>query len=173
MKKYQQLAEQLREQIASGIWQPGDRLPSLRDQVALSGMSFMTVSHAYQLLESQGYIIARPQSGYYVAPQAIKMPKAPVIPVTRDEAVDINTYIFDMLQASRDPSVVPFASAFPDPRLFPLQQLNRSLAQVSKTATAMKTYRQETQNCVRLLLVAMPYRASPFLLMKLSLLPGR
>ncbi|EGO7944219.1 GntR family transcriptional regulator [Escherichia coli] len=27
MKKYQQLAEQLREQIASGIWQPGDRLP--------------------------------------------------------------------------------------------------------------------------------------------------
>ena len=73
MKKYQQLAEQLREQIASGIWQPGDRLPSLRDQVALSGMSFMTVSHAYQLLESQGYIIARPQSGYYVAPQAIKM----------------------------------------------------------------------------------------------------
>lgn len=47
------------------------------------------------------------------------MPKAPVIPVTRDEAVDINTYIFDMLQASRDPSVVPFASAFPDPRLFP------------------------------------------------------
>ncbi|MGG7250769.1 PLP-dependent aminotransferase family protein, partial [Escherichia coli] len=137
MKKYQQLAEQLREQIASGIWQPGDRLPSLRDQVALSGMSFMTVSHAYQLLESLGYIIARPQSGYYVAPQAIKMPKAPVIPVTRDEAVDINTYIFDMLQASRDPSVVPFASAFPDPRLFPLQQLNRSLAQVSKTATAM------------------------------------
>ena len=51
MKKYQQLAEQLREQIASGIWQPGDRLPSLRDQVALSGMSFMTVSHAYQLLD--------------------------------------------------------------------------------------------------------------------------
>lgn len=55
----------------------------------------------------------------------------------RDEVVDINTYIFDVLQASRDPSVVPFASAFPDPRLFPLQQLNRSLANVSKTATAM------------------------------------
>lgn len=61
MKKYQQLAEQLREQIASGIWQPGDRLPSLRDQVALSGMSFMTVSHAYQLLESQD-ILSRDRS---------------------------------------------------------------------------------------------------------------
>lgn len=53
MKKYQRLAEQIREQIASGVWQPGDRLPSLREQVASSGMSFMTVGHAYQLLESQ------------------------------------------------------------------------------------------------------------------------
>lgn len=51
MKKYQRLAEQIREQIASGVWQPGDRLPSLREQVASSGMSFMTVGHAYQLLE--------------------------------------------------------------------------------------------------------------------------
>ncbi|MBW0633842.1 GntR family transcriptional regulator, partial [Escherichia coli] len=50
MKKYQRLAEQLCEQIASGVWRPGDRLPSLREQVASSGMSFMTVGHAYQLL---------------------------------------------------------------------------------------------------------------------------
>lgn len=52
MKKYQQLAQQLTDQIALGVWQPGDRLPSLREQVVSSGMSFMTVSHTYQLLES-------------------------------------------------------------------------------------------------------------------------
>ncbi|CAK7074740.1 MAG: 2-aminoadipate transaminase [Citrobacter freundii] len=137
MKKYQRLAEQIRDQIASGVWQPGDRLPSLREQVVSSGMSFMTVGHAYQLLESQGRIIARPQSGYYVAARPERELAAPQVQVMRDEAVDINTYIFDMLQASRGASVMPFASAFPDPRLFPLQQLNRSLAQVSKTATAM------------------------------------
>ncbi|MFY0191024.1 PLP-dependent aminotransferase family protein [Raoultella planticola] len=138
MKKYQQLAQQLTEQIALGVWQPGDRLPSLREQVVSSGMSFMTVSHAYQLLESQGRIIARPQSGYYVAPKPVRLRQPPPpAQVTRDEAVDINTYIFEVLQASRRASMLPFASAFPDPRLFPLQQLNRSLAQVSKTATAM------------------------------------
>jgi len=137
VKKYQRLAEQIAEQIASGVWQPGDKLPSLREQVASSGMSFMTVGHAYQLLESQGRIIARPQSGYYVAPRPVGQPGVQPAQVIRDEAVDINTYIFEMLQASRDASVMPFASAFPDPRLFPLQQLNRSLAQVSKTATAM------------------------------------
>jgi DNA-binding transcriptional MocR family regulator len=101
--------------------------------VVSSGMSFMTVSHAYQLLESQGRIIARPQSGYYVAPQPVKLRQPPPpAQVTRDEAVDINTYIFEVLQASRQAAMLPFASAFPDPRLFPLQQLNRSLAQVSK-----------------------------------------
>lgn len=137
MKKYQRLAQQIISQIELGVWQPGDRLPSLREQVVSSGMSFMTVGHAYQTLESQGRIIARPQSGYYVTSQPTAQPTAAPLPVVRDEWVDINSYIFDVLQASRDPSLVPFASAFPDPRLFPLQQLNRSLANVSKTATAM------------------------------------
>lgn len=137
MKKYQQLAEQILEQIALNIWKPGDRLPSLREQVRHSGMSFMTVGHAYQLLESRGAIVARPQSGYYVAPRPLPTNRVIGQQVTRDEAVDINTYIFDILQASCDAAVVPFGSAFPDPRLFPLQQLNRSLVTVSKTATAM------------------------------------
>ena len=138
MKKYQRLAQQIHEQIALGVWQPGDRLPSLREQVAASGMSFMTVGHAYQLLESQGQIVARPQSGYYVAPQVAK-PAPAAAQVASSESVDINTTIFDILQASRDPAVLPFASAFPDPRLFPLAQLNRSLAQVSKSASPLST----------------------------------
>ncbi|AIR01588.1 GntR family transcriptional regulator [Pluralibacter gergoviae] len=138
MKKYQRLAQQISEQIALGVWQPGDRLPSLREQVAASGMSLMTVGHAYQLLESQGLVVARPQSGYYVASQVAK-PAPPVARVATSESVDINTTIFDILQASRDPAVLPFASAFPDPRLFPLAQLNRSLAQVSKRASPLST----------------------------------
>ena len=141
MKKYQRLAEQMTEQIALGVWLPGDKLPSLREQVVNSGMSFMTVSHAYQLLESQVRIVARPQSGYYVAPRAAApRAAAPPAQVMPDNVVDINTYIFEVLQASRNASVLPFASAFPDPKLFPLPQLNRSLAHVSKTATAMSVF---------------------------------
>ena len=103
MKKYQQLAQQITEQIGLGVWLPGDRLPSLREQVVSSGMSFMTVSHAYQLLESQGRIIARPQSGYYVAPQPIKQRQPePPAQVTRDESVDINTYTDERVQVSND-----------------------------------------------------------------------
>ncbi|NDJ57722.1 PLP-dependent aminotransferase family protein [Enterobacteriaceae bacterium 4M9] len=135
MKKYQLLAGQILAQIEQGVWRAGDRLPSLREQVAHSGMSFMTVSHAYQTLESQGVIVARPQSGYFVAsrPQSERSPAQAI----HSGTVDINTYIFDVLQASRDPAIVPFGSAFPDPRLFPLQQLNRSLTRVGRNASAV------------------------------------
>jgi DNA-binding transcriptional MocR family regulator len=86
----------------------------LREQVVSSGMSFMTVSHAYQLLESQGRIIARPQSGYYVAPKPVRLRQPPPpAQVTRDESVDINTYIFEVLQASRRARCCPLPRHFP------------------------------------------------------------
>lgn len=60
MTRYEQLAAQIRQQIEDNIWQVGDRLPSLRESVKQSGLSLMTVVQAYQLLESQGWVVARP-----------------------------------------------------------------------------------------------------------------
>lgn len=136
MAKYQQLVHQIRAQIEAEVWQPGERLPSLREQVTLSGLSLMTVMHAYQVLESQGWILSRPQSGYYVAPRA-EFLSQPVNhqKVQLAETVDINAFIFDVLQAWRDPQIIPFGSAFPDPELFPQSQLMRSLNSVSRSLT--------------------------------------
>ncbi|QKJ88686.1 PLP-dependent aminotransferase family protein [Paramixta manurensis] len=136
MAKYQQLVHQIRAQIEAEVWQPGEKLPSLREQVSLSGLSLMTVMHAYQVLESQGWIASRPQSGYYVAPRA-EFLSQPVShqKVQLAEAVDINAFIFDVLQACRDPLIIPFGSAFPDPELFPQRQLMRSLNSVSHNLT--------------------------------------
>ncbi|MFC0139033.1 PLP-dependent aminotransferase family protein [Erwinia mallotivora] len=132
MAKYQQLIDRLRQQIADEIWQPGEKLPSLREQVAQSGLSLMTVLHAYQVLESQGFIQSRPQSGYFVAPHAefISQPDSHQ-KVQLAESVDINGFIFEVLQACRAPDIQPFGSAFPDPELFPQRQLMRSLTAVS------------------------------------------
>ena len=136
MAKYLQLVEQIQAQIDAEVWQPGEKLPSLRDQVSLSGLSLMTVMHAYQVLESQGTIVSRPQSGYYVAPRA-EFLSQPVShqKVQLAEAVDINAFIFDVLHACRDPLIIPFGSAFPDPELFPQRQLMRALNNVSHSLT--------------------------------------
>ncbi|MBS0894346.1 PLP-dependent aminotransferase family protein [Tatumella sp. JGM130] len=134
MSKFQQIAQQLQQQINAGIWQSGDKLPSLRHQAEQQQVSLMTVMNAYALLESQGWIISRPQSGYYVAPQVSDGAAA----VVQSEQTETNRFVFDVLQASRDPQVVPFGSAFPDPDpdLFPLQQLMRSLTSVSRRLSA-------------------------------------
>ena len=65
--EYLKLYEFLRDEIARGAWPAGSRLPSRR-QIALDrGLSAVTVEHSYELLCQEGYVQARPRSGYYVA----------------------------------------------------------------------------------------------------------
>ncbi|WP_145526219.1 aminotransferase-like domain-containing protein [Yersinia rohdei] len=133
MTRYEQLAQQIREQIQSKVWQAGDKLPSLRESCKQSGLSLMTVVQSYQLLESQGWIVARPQSGYYVASRPTQLPQPQRgKKLHLDEQVDINTFIFDVLQAGKDPAIMPFGSAFPDPSLLLQPRLSRSLAGVAR-----------------------------------------
>ncbi len=71
MKKYQRLAEQIREQIAFGVWQTLAIDYPAEEQVASSGMSFMTVGHAYQLLESQGTDYRPSAIGWFMSPHPL------------------------------------------------------------------------------------------------------
>ncbi|WP_116473969.1 aminotransferase-like domain-containing protein [Zobellella maritima] len=140
MAKYEQLALQLREQIQAGIWQVDEKLPSLRQKARQSGFSLMTVLNAYQLLESQGWIISRPQSGYFVAPQKeAGTYTKPEQKLLLAEDIDINEFIFNVLQTSKSPEFVSFGSAFPDPALFPQHQLARSLSRVARHMTPAST----------------------------------
>ncbi|MDC9623870.1 PLP-dependent aminotransferase family protein [Xenorhabdus sp. XENO-7] len=133
MTRYEQLAGAIRQQIEDDIWQVGDKLPSLRESVKSSGLSLMTVLQAYQLLESQGWIVARPQSGYYVAARLTQFAAAKGGKgLHLSESVEISASIFDVLQACKDPKIVPFGSAFPDPSLLNEPKLSKILASVAR-----------------------------------------
>ena len=54
---YQLLADQLRDQIASGRLRPGERLPTEPEMCARSGLSRSTVREALRLLASQQLIV--------------------------------------------------------------------------------------------------------------------
>ena len=64
---YQQLRNQIVLGIASGQLRPGERLPTVRALAEESGVNTMTVSKAYQLLKTEGYLTTDRRSGTVIA----------------------------------------------------------------------------------------------------------
>jgi DNA-binding transcriptional regulator YhcF (GntR family) len=73
---YEQLADELRQAIAAGDYQPGDRLPSTRELSEAHGIAPMTVRNALRRLEDEHLVVARQGRGVFV--------QAPVEPAGSD-----------------------------------------------------------------------------------------
>jgi len=132
MALYIDYAEQVQSLIASGALPAGERLPSVREASRRRGLSVSTVLQAYRLLEARGLVEARARSGYYVSARAVHYPQRPDPPAlapAREAGVpvDRSRLIHAVLDASRSRELMPLGSAFPDPRLFPLARLRRSI----------------------------------------------
>ncbi len=55
--------------IATGKWAAGARMPSVRDAEKEWGINRLAIQQAYKKLESQGLIVSKARSGYYVTNQ--------------------------------------------------------------------------------------------------------
>ncbi len=64
---YLQIIEQIKLRIAVGDWQPGFKLPSIRELAVATRVSVITVKRAYQELESDGVIVTQQGKGSFVA----------------------------------------------------------------------------------------------------------
>ncbi|MCK6449892.1 MAG: PLP-dependent aminotransferase family protein [Alphaproteobacteria bacterium] len=92
---HRQIYERVRDAIARGTLNPGDRLPSARSLANQLGTARGTVDTAYAVLAGEGYIVARGAAGTIVAP-ALKSPaiaalqaKPTAVPRLLDSPVDI------------------------------------------------------------------------------------
>jgi DNA-binding transcriptional regulator YhcF (GntR family) len=54
-------------EIATGSWEPGRRLPSLREARELWSVNHLTVLRAYRRLEALGLVRSVPRSGFFIA----------------------------------------------------------------------------------------------------------
>lgn len=63
---YLQLYGQVRTDIVTGVYPFGAKLPSKRTVADETGISTVTVEHAYALLSDEGYVEARERRGYFV-----------------------------------------------------------------------------------------------------------
>lgn len=63
---YLQLYNLIRKDITEGVYAYGSKLPSKRTVATETGVSTITVEHAYDLLRDEGYIEPKERSGYFV-----------------------------------------------------------------------------------------------------------
>ena len=66
---YEQIADQVREQILSGALSAGDALPSMLVLAKELRISVITTKRAYEELERDGFLDNVPGKGCFVAPQ--------------------------------------------------------------------------------------------------------
>ncbi len=124
--RYRKLADQMIEDIERGLLSHGQKMPSLRTLTRQFSVSMTTALNCYRNLEEQGWIVARPQSGFYVSlPMGAAIePRSPHFKAKTTAAV-LGRYGGDQMSAS--PRSGPFGISQLSPSLTPETYLRRSL----------------------------------------------
>jgi GntR family transcriptional regulator len=63
---YLQIADQIRQKVASGELKPGDQLPTVRQMATDLRINFNTVARAYRMLDEAGLISTQHGRGTYI-----------------------------------------------------------------------------------------------------------
>ena len=131
---YVALADDLEQQIKSGVYRSGERLPSIRKLHRERSLAVSTVGQALAELERRGLVEARPRSGYFVS-RSRRLPAPPLRRHRmRPRRVPLPHLADDFVTASADPRLAPLGGAVLSPELLPLKQLGRLTREVSHFA---------------------------------------
>ena len=135
---YEHLADELGQAIDRGALRAGDRLPSVRRLAQERSVSVATVLEAYLRLENAGLIEVRPKSGHFVRRRTLLTaePRAPRTCTTPSKVTVSDAYT-KILEAMRDPELLPFGCATIDPSYLPIAALNRIVTQVVREMTTV------------------------------------
>ena len=128
---YSKLADRLRASIASETMKSGEKLASLREVSEQQKVSLATAIHAYRILEEQGLIEAKPQSGYFVASKGKQLQEPELTrPPANPTAIGINELSAELFAAAENPHLMPLGAACLSPELFPIQAIRRTMGRI-------------------------------------------
>jgi DNA-binding transcriptional MocR family regulator len=116
-----QLFEQLKELIEQGVLPEDYKLPAIREFASRLGVNNVTVVNAYKLLEDHKLVYKKVGSGTYVLPIEEKLNISNVI-VDDDEEREYDY--------NGEEGYIDFATASPDPRLFPMKDFKKAINDV-------------------------------------------
>lgn len=128
----------IRQRVASRSLPTGARLPSIRSLARAMQVSTSTVVEAYERLVSEGLILSRPGSGFYVASQTAPLALSEIGPKL-DRAIDPLWVSRQSLDAA-DSDLKPGCGWLP-PTWFPEDSLRRALRTLSRAdSSALSDY---------------------------------
>jgi DNA-binding transcriptional MocR family regulator len=131
---YEQVASELAELIRRGTFRAGERIPSVRQLSQQRKISITTVLQAYMLLENQGLIETRPQSGYYVrSNQSPQLPEPEISAPRQDPTlVGMRELVMMVLRDSTNPDLIQLGAAIPNTQLVIPTKLYRIMASLAR-----------------------------------------
>lgn len=129
---YRKLADELAALINNGGFQSGDRLPGVRHQAQLRGLSIATVITAYRQLEDWGLLEVRNRSGFYVKAKSAAAVQPPRIVVTtmRPAPVTGQDMVLQLIKAATNPAIVQLGAAVPAPEFLPTRAVEQAITKV-------------------------------------------
>jgi len=130
---YQQVAGEIAEDIQNGLYVSGQKVPSVRKLSKQRSVSISTVTQAYALLEDQGFLIAKPQAGYFVR-EGANEPVAPP-PMSSGSEPTIcckSDMIQQMLSHCNRTDMVNLGAAIPDLAFIPAKALQTYIQKVTR-----------------------------------------
>jgi DNA-binding transcriptional MocR family regulator len=128
--RYKQLAKEYVQKIESGQLIVHSKMPSLRHFKQLHGVSMTTALNCYQYLESLGWLFAKPQSGYYVAQNALIAEQSQTPTFITFQSTTTKPILPSVDNPFIDPC--PLGIARYDPDLMPVEKLQQSFRRAIK-----------------------------------------
>jgi DNA-binding transcriptional MocR family regulator len=140
---YFDIARRIAEGIEKGAYLAGDRLPGVRRASAAEGVSPSTIVAAYRQLETDGYIEARPRSGYYVRRRASREREGPSAsrPPRRPCLVQGQERVLQLLNSVGRQDVAQLGASVPDSSFLATGTVSRAIA------TASREHRSAVADC--------------------------
>lgn len=100
--RYLQVYNYYKDLIVTGRLMPETKMPSIRRCAVQLGLSRTTIETAYLCLAADGYIISRPQSGYYVTDRTANFASAHKAPSIRSSPVSEQKILYNFTSNNVD-----------------------------------------------------------------------
>jgi len=142
---YRQLAAAYRSAIEDGTLRPGDRMPSVRMLMQRHTVSLSTALQLCRHLEDEGWLEARPRSGYFVR-RRLRASLPGVVEPAQDQAPDPAAFVgihatvsAVIAQGQRYPAALNLGGATAAPDHYPTEALKNAVLRCLRQSPTLLT----------------------------------